>query len=173
MNTARASQKRHPHKRPPASECFFMTKPHPSQRWYSEKNGRGDTKTNKVVASFVDFEEINQYKIGIDASHQVITANEFCLQHGELTADGNFSIRTCVFGAKACSTIDDHVESGTAKRTRDASPSNHSLSAAKRQLHFDTSPSGNNVNIDENDVIGETWNNFWLCKKYIHLTCYL
>jgi hypothetical protein len=150
-----------------------MTKPHPSQRWYSDKNGRGDTKTNKKVASFVDFDEINRYEIGIDASHQVITTNIFCLQHGKLTADGCLSISTCVFGAEACSTIDDHVESGTAKRARDDSPSDPSLPAAKRQLQFEASASGTNVNMDENDAKGEPWNNFRLCTKYIHLTYFL
>jgi hypothetical protein len=91
MNTARSSQRLHA--RPTrTTESFFNTTPHPSQKLYSNKNGTGDSKANKDVANFVDFDIINKFQIGVDTSHTVITGNMFTLQHGSFAPDGSFPL---------------------------------------------------------------------------------
>jgi hypothetical protein len=141
MNTARTSQRLHT-RTARQTDSFFNTTPHPSQKIYSNKNGTGDSKANKDVANFVDFDIINKFQIGVDKSHTVLTGNMFTLQHGTLAPDGTFSIGTVVHGSKACQSIDQkrQEEAASAKRARDdASSSNDGQSSnPKKQLRFDT-----------------------------------
>jgi hypothetical protein len=139
MNTARSSQRLHA--RPTrTTESFFNTTPHPSQKLYSNKQGTGDSKANKDVANFVDFDIINKFQIGVDTSHTVITGNMFTLQHGSFAPDGSFSIGTVVHGYKACQSINKKREAAAPpKRARDdASSSNDGQSSnPKKQLRFE------------------------------------
>jgi hypothetical protein len=74
MNTTRSSQRLNA-RGTRTTESFFNTTPHPSQKFYSINNATGDGKANKDVANFVDFDIINKFQIGVDASHTVITGN--------------------------------------------------------------------------------------------------
>jgi hypothetical protein len=140
MNTARSSQRLHA-RATTTTECFFNTTPHPSQKFYSINSATGDRKANKDVANFVDFDIINKFQIGVDASHTVITGNMFTLQNGSFSPDGSFSIGTVVHGYKACQSIDQkrQDEAASAKRARDdaSSSSNDQSSMPKKQLRFD------------------------------------
>jgi hypothetical protein len=103
----------------PTSESFFTTPPHPSQKIYNGKI-TADEKANQDIANFVDFEKIDRYNIGVDASHTVLQSNSFVLQHG-LNSSKGFSIRTCIFGKDACGTFDKNESEVGFKRKRDAS----------------------------------------------------
>jgi hypothetical protein len=140
MNAARSSQRLHA--RPTrTTDSFFNTAPHPSQKYYSNKGRTGDSKANKNVANFFNFDIINNFQIGVDASHTLITGNMFTLQHGNLAPDGTFSIGTVVHGTKACQSINKKREEAAAsKRARDddSSSNNGQSLNPKKQLRFET-----------------------------------